>query len=146
MTPLAAPLMPLFTRPGSAQAAQLFLSAVSAISLRTLSPLSRVWDKPEAIASNPSIFEKAVAEGAEYDEEIAQAATAGRSPARLYEELISADVRGACDILRRVYDETAGVDGFVSLEVSRTCWRRLTQIIGGSEVGRALANGFAGSP
>jgi transketolase len=35
-----------------------------------------------------------------------------------YEELITTDVRDACDILRRVYDETAGIDGFVSLEVS----------------------------
>jgi transketolase len=60
------------------------------------------------ITSNPSIFEKAIAEGAEYDEEIARGAAEGRSPAGLYEELITADVRDACDILRRVYDEAGG--------------------------------------
>nr|WP_283827014.1 transaldolase [Bradyrhizobium diazoefficiens] len=70
------------------------------------------------ITSNPAIFEKAVAEGADYDQDIARAALAGRSPAGIYEELITSDVRNACDILRPVYEETAGVDGFVSLEVS----------------------------
>lgn len=70
------------------------------------------------ITSNPAIFEKAVAEGADYDQAIARAALAGRSPAGIYEELITSDVRNACDILRPVYEETAGVDGFVSLEVS----------------------------
>lgn len=70
------------------------------------------------ITSNPAIFEKAVAEGADHDQDIAHAAAAGRSPAGIYEELISADVRDACDILRPVYEESDGVDGFVSLEVS----------------------------
>ncbi|MGL3105863.1 transaldolase [Bradyrhizobium sp. BR 1432] len=70
------------------------------------------------ITSNPAIFEKAVAEGADYDDDIVRAAAAGRSPAGIYEELITSDVRNACDILRPVYEETAGVDGFVSLEVS----------------------------
>lgn len=70
------------------------------------------------ITSNPAIFAKAVAESADYDEDIGRAAASGRSPARIYEELISTDVRDACDILRPVYEETDGVDGFVSLEVS----------------------------
>jgi transketolase len=70
------------------------------------------------ITSNPSIFAKAVTQSADYDEDIARAAEAGRSPVGIYEELIIADVRDACDILRPVYDDTACKDGFVSLEVS----------------------------
>jgi len=45
-------------------------------------------------------------------------------------------VRQACDILRKVYDETEGVDGFVSLEVSLRIWRMNTQaVVGGKRVG-----------
>jgi len=70
------------------------------------------------ITSNPTIFEKAVTQGSDYDADIARAAAAGRSSAEIYEELLTTDVRDACDILRPVYAETQGVDGFVSLEVS----------------------------
>src|SRR5499427_5367408 len=75
-------------------------------------------DGLRGITSNPAIFENAVVQGADYDEDIARAAAAGRSPIDIYEELITTDVRNACDILRSVYDKTGGVDGFVSLEVS----------------------------
>jgi transketolase len=70
------------------------------------------------ITSNPTIFEKAVAQGADYDADIARVAAAGLSSDQIYEELLTTDVRNACDILRPVYDATQGVDGFVSLEVS----------------------------
>lgn len=70
------------------------------------------------ITSNPSIFEKAIRQGADYDADIARAAREGQSIEQIYEELVTTDVRNACDILRPVYEETCGVDGFVSLEVS----------------------------
>src|SRR5882672_5322298 len=70
------------------------------------------------ITSNPAIFEKAVAQGTDYDHDLARAAAAGSTVEQIYEELLTTDVRQACDILRKVYDETEGVDGFVSLEVS----------------------------
>src|SRR5919198_1947922 len=70
------------------------------------------------ITSNPSIFEKAARQGADYDADIARAAAAGQPAEQIYEELVTTDARDACDILRPVYEETAGVDGFVSLEVS----------------------------
>src|SRR5215471_5340077 len=70
------------------------------------------------ITSNPAIFEKAVAHGADYDHELARAAAAGSKAEQIYEELLTTDVRNACDILRAVYDQTQGEDGFVSLEVS----------------------------
>jgi transketolase len=70
------------------------------------------------ITSNPAIFEKAVTHGSDYDHDLGRAAAAGSTAAQIYEELLTTDVRQACDILRKVYDETKGVDGFVSLEVS----------------------------
>lgn len=70
------------------------------------------------ITSNPAIFEKAITSGKDYDSDIAELTAAGRSPAEIYEELVTADVRSACDILRPVYDQSDGRDGFVSLEVS----------------------------
>ena len=69
------------------------------------------------MTSNPTIFEKALAEGTAYDEQLA-AAPAGMSAAELFELLETDDVRAACDIFRPVYDRTAGGDGFVSIEVS----------------------------
>jgi transketolase len=70
------------------------------------------------ITSNPAIFEKAIRQGADYDDDVARAAAAGHSAQDIYEELVTADVRNACDLLRPVYDQTHGIDGFVSLEVS----------------------------
>jgi transketolase len=70
------------------------------------------------VTSNPSIFHKAIANSHDYDAEIRIDAIAGRSSQEIYEALTSADVRAACDILRPVFDRSAGVDGFVSLEVS----------------------------
>jgi transketolase len=78
----------------------------------------RVKQGLRGITSNPTIFEKAMAEGGDYDGDIASAATAGGSTQEIYEGLISTDVRNACDILRPIYDQSGGVDGFVSLEVS----------------------------
>jgi len=70
------------------------------------------------ITSNPSIFEKAIAESTDYDGDIARGGRAGLPAERIYEGLVTADIRDACDIFRPVYDESNGNDGFVSLEVS----------------------------
>lgn len=78
----------------------------------------RVEQGLRGITSNPTIFETAMAEGGDYDSDIARAAAAGHSTQEIYEELITTDVRNACDILRPVYDRSDGMDGFVSLEVS----------------------------
>jgi transketolase len=58
------------------------------------------------ITSNPTIFEKAISSGSEYNDDIVRLAAAGRSPAEIYEELVTADVREACDILREVFDQS----------------------------------------
>lgn len=70
------------------------------------------------LTSNPSIFHKAISGGEEYAEQIDALAREGRSPYEIYEALVLDDIRGACDVLRPVYDESEGADGFVSLELS----------------------------
>ncbi len=67
---------------------------------------------------NPSIFEKAVAGSDDYDDEIKELLCRGLEPARIYEQLLIEDVRSAADLFRPIYDETAGLDGYVSIEVS----------------------------
>jgi transaldolase len=70
------------------------------------------------ITSNPSIFNKAFTSGNEYDEQISRLAKEGKSAQEIYEALTVKDVQDACDILKPVYDQSGGTDGFVSLEVS----------------------------
>jgi len=67
--------------------------------------------------SNPTIFEKALAEGAAYDAQLATLDGA-RSDREAFELVATTDVRDACDAFRTVYDRTSTVDGYVSLEVS----------------------------
>src|SRR5215207_6341002 len=73
-------------------------------------------DALTGMTSNPTIFEKALAEGATYDEQLRAAEDADAHA--LFELVAATDVRDACDAFRGVYDATAGVDGYVSLEVS----------------------------
>ena len=69
------------------------------------------------MTSNPTIFEKALAEGSEYDDQIRSAA--GEFTAmELFELIATTDVRDACDIFRPSFDRLKGGDGFVSIEVS----------------------------
>lgn len=70
------------------------------------------------VTSNPATFHKAIVGSAAYDTQIKQLVGEGRETAAMYERLVVTDVQDACDILRPVYDASAGVDGFVSLEVS----------------------------
>ena len=75
-------------------------------------------DSLRGVTSNPAIFEKAILGSDEYDEELARLAGDGLEPAQIYDEIAITDVRMAADVLRSVYDETAGYDGYVSLEVA----------------------------
>ena len=70
------------------------------------------------LTSNPTIFEQAIAKGKTYDADITRMAAAGASVEEVYEALALADIRAAADMLRPVYDRTAALDGYVSLEVS----------------------------
>jgi len=76
-------------------------------------------DGVKGVTSNPSIFEKAIGSSDEYDGAIGQALKSGDRPvAELFEQLAVEDIQRAADVLRPVYDQLKGNDGFVSLEVS----------------------------
>ncbi|MEQ8999452.1 MAG: transaldolase [Coleofasciculus sp. B1-GNL1-01] len=72
------------------------------------------------ITSNPAIFEKAIAGNAIYDADIEAGIKAKKSVQEIYESLIFDDIRNACDILKPIYDQTDGLDGYVSIEVPPT--------------------------
>jgi transaldolase len=74
-------------------------------------------DALTGMTSNPTIFEKALAEGDAYDAQLA-ALPAGLDDRDAFFALAASDVRDACDAFRGVYDATQAVDGYVSLEVS----------------------------
>jgi transaldolase len=69
------------------------------------------------ITSNPAIFEKAIAGNKIYDRAIEKGIQSSKSVQEIYEDLIFTDIRNACDILMPVYEETDGLDGYVSIEV-----------------------------
>jgi transaldolase/glucose-6-phosphate isomerase len=69
------------------------------------------------VTSNPTIFEKAMSTGKEYEVEIRRLAASGASPHDAYEEMAVEDIRNACEALAPLYDASGGTDGFVSLEV-----------------------------
>jgi transaldolase len=70
------------------------------------------------VTSNPTIFEKAMAEGADYDAQLLEATAGGASTDVAYWDLVTRDVGNAADVLRPIYDRLDGADGFVSVEVS----------------------------
>jgi transaldolase len=67
--------------------------------------------------SNPTIFEKAIAESDDYDDAIKKLVAAKKTPADVYDILTTDDVREACDVFRDTYNATKGADGFVSIEL-----------------------------
>jgi transaldolase / glucose-6-phosphate isomerase len=75
-------------------------------------------DSLRGVTSNPAIFEKAILGSPDYDADIAEAAREGLSAREVYRRLAVRDVQLAADVLRGVYDNTGGRDGYVSLEVA----------------------------
>jgi transaldolase len=74
-------------------------------------------DALTGMTSNPSIFEKALAEGSAYDDQL-KSSSVDVTGLELFELVATSDVRDACDIFRPIYDQTSRVDGYVSIEVS----------------------------
>jgi transaldolase len=70
------------------------------------------------ITSNPSIFEKAIKGNATYQPDIEEGIRNKWSAQQIFESLAIEDIRNACDILNPVFEETDGLDGYVSIEVS----------------------------
>ncbi len=76
-----------------------------------------VADGVVGVTSNPTIFQGAIAEGDAYDEQIRELSAEHDDPKAIFWLLAKDDIRDACDILRPVFDEGKGKDGWVSLEV-----------------------------
>lgn len=77
-------------------------------------------DGLRGVTSNPTIFEKAITESDAYDEEFARAVKESESfaVASVTAALTTSDIKQGCDILRPIFDESEGRDGYVCLEVS----------------------------
>src|SRR5918912_4583943 len=75
-------------------------------------------DGIRGVTANPAIFEKAIVETDEYDDQLKKLIEQGKTPLEIYEAIAVDDVRAACDVLRPAFDQLQGRDGFVSLEVS----------------------------
>ena len=75
------------------------------------------------MTSNPTIFEKAIGSGNDYDRQLSSLIGKEHDPQTLFEALAVQDIRSACDLFRPLYDTTKGLDGYVSLEVAPTLAR-----------------------
>jgi transaldolase len=80
----------------------------------------RVEQGVVGVTSNPTIFQAAIAEGDAYDDQIRELSADIDDPTEIFWQLAKDDIRDACDILRPVWDEGNGLDGWVSLEVDPT--------------------------
>ena len=70
------------------------------------------------ITSNPTIFQKAISGGKDYDDQFGELIAGGSSIDDAYWSLVTADIEDALRILRPVHDASGGVDGYVSVEVA----------------------------
>ncbi len=77
-------------------------------------------DAVVGVTSNPSIFQKAMATGDWYDEQLHEVAKTEDDPTEIFLQLAIEDVKRACDLLHPIWDGGKGLDGYVSLEVDPT--------------------------
>lgn len=70
------------------------------------------------LTSNPTIFEKAIASGTAYDDDVLRLLSEGNDAGGIFESVAVADIQAACDLFRPIYDQSDGRDGFCSIEVS----------------------------
>jgi transaldolase len=74
-------------------------------------------DAVVGVTSNPTIFQKAIAEGDLYDEQLREVLAEEDDLKEVFLRLAVQDVQNACDLMRRVWDGGGGKDGYVSIEV-----------------------------
>ncbi|GAC1610431.1 MAG: transaldolase [Mycobacteriales bacterium] len=102
----------------SAAGVSIWLDDLSRERLRTGNLEQLIKDRHVVgVTTNPSIFQKALSDGAAYDEQVRDLALRGCDVGEAVRALTAYDVRWACDVLMPVYDESDGVDGRVSIEV-----------------------------
>jgi len=74
-------------------------------------------DAVVGVTSNPTIFQKAMAEGDWYDDQLREVLNGEDDLKEVFLQLAARDIEAACDLMRPVWDETGGLDGYVSMEV-----------------------------
>jgi transaldolase len=74
-------------------------------------------DAVVGVTSNPTIFEKALSEGGWYDDQLREVLKEESDPKEIFYRLAVEDIKDACDLLRRVWDNGGAKDGYVSMEV-----------------------------
>jgi transaldolase len=74
-------------------------------------------DAVVGVTSNPTIFQKAISAGDAYDEQLRDVLQAERDPKEVFIRLAAKDITDALTLLRPVWDEGSGRDGYVSMEV-----------------------------
>jgi transaldolase len=78
-------------------------------------------DAVVGVTSNPTIFQKALSQGDRYDSQLKEILESGEEdPKEIFLQLTSQDISAACDVLRKVWDQSKGLDGYVSWEVDPT--------------------------
>ena len=77
-------------------------------------------DAVVGVTSNPTIFQKSLAEGDWYDEQLKEVLAEEDDPKEIFYRLAVEDIQDACDVLRTVWDDGKGKDGYVSMEVDPT--------------------------
>ncbi len=77
-------------------------------------------DAVVGVTSNPTIFQKALAEGDWYDAQLREVAAREDDPKEVFLALAVEDIKRACDLLRPAWEASGGVDGYVSIEVDPT--------------------------
>ena len=84
--------------------------------------LKRLMDEDAVVGvtSNPTIFQKAMAEGEWYDEQLAEVSKQTDDLREIFIALAVEDIKQACDLMKPAWDATDGVDGYVSIEVDPT--------------------------
>ena len=70
------------------------------------------------MTSNPTIFDKAINSGSDYDDQIKELHEKGKSLFEIYDDVTIKDIQDATDLFRPTYDKTRGLDGYVSLEIN----------------------------
>jgi transaldolase len=78
-------------------------------------------DAVVGVTSNPTIFQKALSQGDRYDSQLKEILESGEEdPKEIFLQLTSQDIAAACDLLRKAWDQSKGLDGYVSWEVDPT--------------------------
>src|SRR3954454_3441835 len=77
-------------------------------------------DAVVGVTSNPTIFQKAISQGNAYDEQLKEVLEDETDAKEIFYQLAARDINAACDLMRKVWDQGEGRDGYVSWEVDPT--------------------------